>query len=133
VEIFNNQHMKDSALSYQNVLESAYRESLFLEEEGDQEVVTVNKGLWVWIQHGHSRRGLERWSVPSVGIHRQERRCALVHTVMIVQQQSMLDKGVVLRQLSERYSLPSRVMSRALGAADAHAVMESSTVTGERT
>jgi hypothetical protein len=128
VEISNNPHMKDHALSYRNVLESAYRECLFLEEEGDQEIVTVNKGLWVWVSHGHSRRGLERWSVPSMGIHRQERRCALVHTVMIVQQQSMLEKEAALRQLSERYSLPSRVMSRALGAADAHAVTESSEV-----
>ena len=116
LEISTNPQMKDHYLSYKNVIEGVYKKAI----QGSL-TSKPDKGLIVWVQHGHSRRGLERWSVPFVGIYRQERRNALVHSLLIVQRQLLPDKEGVLRQLSEHYSSPSKLFAQTMAAADAHA------------
>lgn len=116
LEISVHQHMRDHTLSYKNVMEGVYHHAL-----GGNVNELPHRGLLVWIQHGHSRRGLERWSVPSVGWYRQDRRNDLVHSLMIVQGQQLQNKELVLQQLSEFYSAPAKRLALIMGAADARA------------
>jgi hypothetical protein len=116
MEISVHQHMKDQALSYKSVMEGVYHHAL-----GGSMPALPDKGLLVWIQHGHSRRGLERWSVPSVGWYRQDRRNDLVQSMMIVQRQQLQNKELVLQQVSEFYSAPAKRLALIMGAADAQA------------
>ncbi|KAI2493537.1 hypothetical protein MHU86_21004 [Fragilaria crotonensis] len=117
MEISRNRHMEGNCLSYKNVIEGAYFHSLESSARFEPDM-----GLLLWIQHGHSRRGLERWSVPSIGWSRHDRRNALVQDVIFVQQNQFYDKDLVLRQLSEHYSAPGARFALAIAAADAHAV-----------
>lgn len=85
--------------------------------------------LWLWITHGHSRRGLERWSVPEVGQHRRRRRHSAVRSVLGIQKAldpdlSAAAKREVLRKCSEQYSRSARLFAEALGEADAVAALE---------
>lgn len=109
--------MEGDCLSYKSVIEDAYCQALASSGRFEP-----GMGLLLWIQHGHSRRGLERWSVPSIGWSRHDRRNALVQDVIFVQKNQVYDKDLVLRQLSEHYSAPGARFALAIAAADAHAV-----------
>lgn len=118
LEISTTNHMRNHELSYKNVFENAYKHALQGKQPSD------SKALSVWVAQGHSRRGLERWSLPLMSCHRQERRNKLVETLMTVQKQAVEEKGQTLCRVSRHYSKPARVFARALGAADAHAAAE---------
>jgi len=120
-------------LSYHNVVERIYRQAwdCFLQpnthptDAGNNTAPIIDdyKGLYIWVQHGHSRRGLERWSVPSVGYHRQEQRALLVHELLTIQYNSPNVSAKMLRKVSKSYSGPAKLYALAMGRADEEAAM----------
>ena len=116
MEISTTHQVEGHCLSYKNVIEGAYRQAVLSSARFEPDT-----GLLVWIQHGHSRRGLERWSVPSIGWYRHDRRNALIRSIIFMQRNNIYEKDMVLRQLSEHYSAPGARFALAIAAADAHA------------
>jgi hypothetical protein len=117
MEISTTHQADGHCLSYKNVIEGTYRQAVASSARFEPDT-----GLLVWVQHGHSRRGLERWSVPSIGWYRHDRRHCLIRSIIFVQRNNVYDKDMVLRQLSEHYSAPGARFALAIAAADAHAV-----------
>lgn len=116
-------------LSYQSVLERIYRHSLQSSKTKSKTNFDSNsniddrKGLCIWVQHGHSRRGLERWSVPSIGHHRNEQRALLVNHLLSVQYAFPTASSKMLCKISKKISEPAKLFALAMGKADEIAAM----------
>jgi hypothetical protein len=106
----------DHYLSYHNVMERVYEKSLRRRMDLSQDDL---KGLQIWVTYGHSRRGLERHNNPSVGLHKQDQRNALVESLFYVQNFYPDYDEETLRQISEHYSEPSKLWALAMAKADA--------------
>mmetsp|Transcript_13810 Transcript_13810/g.21045 ORF Transcript_13810/g.21045 Transcript_13810/m.21045 type:complete len:251 (+) Transcript_13810:203-955(+) len=119
-----NQH-----LSYHSVLTRIYRRALSSSRSGLKEVDDFNshiddqKGLYIWVQHGNSRRGLERWSVPSMGNHRNDQRALLVSRLLSVQHAFPAVSTRTLSEVSKQFSESAKVFALAMGKADEFAAM----------
>ena len=122
--IFEQKTLASHHFGYKNVVQRTYAQCLH-----DKNLTAEDKkGLFLWISKGHSRRGLERWSVPSVGRHRQSRRDNMVNGVLATQA-SLLhlhpgERAPLLREASEQFTLSSKLFAAAMGEADAYAASE---------
>mmetsp|Transcript_31009 Transcript_31009/g.45844 ORF Transcript_31009/g.45844 Transcript_31009/m.45844 type:complete len:240 (+) Transcript_31009:140-859(+) len=116
-------------LSYQSVLERIYRYALQSSKTRSKTNVDLSsniddqRGLYIWVQHGHSRRGLERWSVPSIGHHRNEQRALLVNHLLSVQHAFPTVSTKNLCKISKKFSEPAKLYALAMGKADEIAAM----------
>lgn len=119
-----NQH-----LSYHSVLKRIYRRALTSSKSGLKKAYDFNshiddqRGLYIWVQHGNSRRGLERWSVPSMGNHRNDQRALLVSRLLSIQHAFPAVSTKTLSEISKRFSEPAKVFALAMGKADEFAAM----------
>lgn len=124
INSFQYQH-----LSYQSVLERIYRHASKSAKTRSKTNATLisnidhEKGLYIWVQHGHSRRGLERWSVPSIGHHRNEQRALLVNHLLSVQYAFPAASTKMLCKISKKFSESAKLYALAMGRADETAAM----------
>jgi len=77
-----------------------------------------------WTRSGHSRRGLERWSVAYHGPKRNADRGAQIQAVLIAQASTLAEEGQddKIKAASEAHSKAARLFALAIGQADAAAV-----------
>ena len=77
-----------------------------------------------WTRSGHSRRGLERWSVAYHGSKRNADRGAQIQAVLVAQASTLAeeDKDDKIKAASEAHSKSARLFALAIGQADAAAV-----------
>lgn len=109
--------------SYKNVMERIYRHAISKTSLRSTPTREDRNGFYTWINLGHSRRGLERWSIPSVGKHKQIQRSLLVNHVLNVQRAFPDVSTRTLRKVSEVFSIPATLHSLAMGKADEKAAM----------
>lgn len=83
-----------------------------------------DRGLRLWCQYGHSRRGLERFTSRLYQETKRSDRAKIVRQVVILSKSGA--KPDVLRRVSERTSRSSGIFARMLGIADANAAMSQS-------
>eukprot|EP00543_Licmophora_paradoxa_P015315 CAMPEP_0202460944 /NCGR_PEP_ID=MMETSP1360-20130828/46714_1 /ASSEMBLY_ACC=CAM_ASM_000848 /TAXON_ID=515479 /ORGANISM="Licmophora paradoxa, Strain CCMP2313" /LENGTH=246 /DNA_ID=CAMNT_0049082807 /DNA_START=21 /DNA_END=761 /DNA_ORIENTATION=- len=107
-------------------LEEAYRQSRNasneIEEYRMEEVIeqlSLNSGLAHWCTHGHSRRGLERWSSNSLGDSRISDAGRVKKQIVNGQNNFTAEE---LRQHYLRLSRCARIFARLMGRADAIAM-----------
>eukprot|EP00542_Grammatophora_oceanica_P020555 CAMPEP_0194046456 /NCGR_PEP_ID=MMETSP0009_2-20130614/21120_1 /TAXON_ID=210454 /ORGANISM="Grammatophora oceanica, Strain CCMP 410" /LENGTH=344 /DNA_ID=CAMNT_0038691751 /DNA_START=125 /DNA_END=1159 /DNA_ORIENTATION=+ len=74
----NNNNDSSTSIPYVKVVEGVYK-SCIKAPSDERKVQRDLHGLMVWAQHGHSRRGLERWSVKHLGAHCAYRRQMMMH------------------------------------------------------
>ena len=77
-----------------------------------------------WTRSGHSRRGLERWSIAYHGSKRNADRGAQIQAVLVAQASTLAeeDKDDKIKAASEAHSKSARLFALAIGQADAAAV-----------
>lgn len=98
------------------------------DEENDVKNLPLNPSLFAYLAHwtrsGHSRRGLERWSVAYHGSKRNEDRERQIQAVLIAQTEfsSSDDKDNKIKAASESHSRAARLFALTIGHADAAAV-----------
>lgn len=114
-----------STLPYMDTISKTYGHCV----ETGQPTLTDMQGLVTWVSKGHSRRGLERWSIPLVGKHRQWRQANSIRLVLKEQRDMDLSISISqrmkrLRRASEVCSSASKSFAEALGKADEEAAKE---------
>ena len=98
------------------------------DEENDVKDLPLNPSLFAYLAHwtrsGHSRRGLERWSVAYHGSKRNEDRERQIQAVLIAQTEFSTsdDKDNKIKSASESHSRAARLFALTIGHADAAAV-----------
>lgn len=98
------------------------------DEENDVTDLPLNPSLFAYLAHwtrsGHSRRGLERWSVAYHGSKRSEDRERQIQVVLIAQTEFSTadDKDNKIKSASESHSRAARLFALTIGHADAAAV-----------
>lgn len=98
------------------------------DEESDVKDLPLNPSLFAylahWTRNGHSRRGLERWSVAYHGSKRNEGRERQIQAVLIAQTEFSTadDKDNKIKAASESHSRAARLFALTIGHADAAAV-----------
>jgi hypothetical protein len=118
-EIHQRNSLTFHTLPYKDIISKAYEDCMRVGKPTRRNL----QGLFTWISKGHSRRGLERWSVPRVGKHRRWRQARVIHHVLKEQQEvkpmeSVRSRMKRLRETSELYSLAAKNFAEALGKAD---------------
>jgi hypothetical protein len=111
--------------SYGGVIERVYNSCLHGIGRGPSKKDV--KLLELWTRVAHSRRGLERWSVPKSGEQRSETRKALVQEIVRFQHGidphlDVDEKAEMIRTRSRALSHASRRYATIMGQADAKAV-----------
>ena len=110
--------------SYTNVVSQVYKGCMT--SRGPSEIAVAKLAHWSSV--GHSRRGLEKWSVPNISKIRQQARSSTIAAVL--EQQQMLqhstlhsdDRAEILRLLSLQTSEISRRFAYFVAKADEMAV-----------
>lgn len=85
---------------------------------------SVRNALKIWCLHGHSRRGLERWSNSLHGRIRKDDQYMYIHGVLKAQAEMKLKSEYCperLREISYSLSRKSRLFGQLLGEADSYA------------
>ena len=114
-----------SSLPYMETISKTYGHCV----ETGRPTLTDMEGLVTWVSKGHSRRGLERWSIPLIGKHRQWRQANSIR--LVLKEQRDMDPSISisqrlkrLRRVSEVCSSASKSFAAALGIADEEAAKE---------
>jgi hypothetical protein len=123
--VIHSRENEPHALPYMETIQNAYKLccSTSRPTRGDMQ------GLFTWVAKGHSRRGLEQWSVPAIRVHTRSTHTSVVYQVQVAQQLSDPDESYVdrmerIRKASEVYSLAAKTFAHALGEADEEAAKE---------
>jgi hypothetical protein len=113
------------ALPYMETIQNAYRLCFKTSRPTRHDM----QGLFTWVSKGHSRRGLERWSVPAMRFHARNTHSTIVYQVTAAQQasypgESNVERMERIRKASEFYSSAAKTFAEALGKADEEAAKE---------
>ena len=113
------------ALPYMETIQDAYKLCFKTSRPTRHDM----QGLFTWVSKGHSRRGLERWSVPAMRFHTRNTYTSIVYQVIAAQQasypgESNAERMERIRKASEFYSLAAKTFAEALGKADEEAAKE---------
>lgn len=121
-------HQFSSRLFYTKVLKIVYRTYA----AGQQPTPMIFDSFMLWVATGHSRRGLEHWSVPGLSKHRQQQKVrttkevvkrfhelSTMHSDVTCDDESYLRKtDEEIREFYQQLSATSRRFALALGKAD---------------
>ena len=105
-----NGSASNAKYSYSRVLLAIQKSTI---EQNDEMSATERSHFELWIKSGHSRRGLERWSVPTLDLSRREHQTTVTRSVIKMwHQKCKCEDPLLLDDAGDRIALAYSKMSR---------------------